>query len=221
MEDIIAQHVAEFILGIVTLFTAIVKYREVIQFFWPAIKWFGKPLTGIAKWVKMPYSVSAQQAVDGDKIKGIEVKLDDLISFTKNKLSPNGGSSISDALKRLENHLQVREQFQYAIMQDTNLGYFKCDTKGHNEWVNRTYARFLGCGTQELLGLGWKKFIRAKELERYNHVWQQAFTDSCEFDDVVEFVNSDGHTVILKISVTAMYGLKGDLLGYVGQVVAL
>lgn len=169
----------------------------------------------------MPYSVSRQQVIDGGKIKDIEDKIDALMKFTSGKLSPNGGSSIFDAIKRIETHLLSREQFQYAIMQDTNLGYFKCSIDGRNEWVNRTYARFLGCGTSELIGFGWKKFIRAAELERYNDVWQQAFSDGCEFEDIVEFTNVQGEPVPLKISVSAMHGLKGDVIGYVGQVTDL
>jgi len=221
METIIAQHINELVLGLFALVTALFKYREVIGFFWPAIKWLGKPFSILARWVRMPYQVSAQQTVDGDKIKIIESKLDDLIKFTKEKLSPNGGSSVSDSIKRIEASLKSYEQFQYAIMQDTNLGYFKCDTKGSNEWVNRTYARFLGCGAHELLGLRWKKFIRTKELERYNEVWKKAFGDGCEFDDTVEFMDAHGNSIHLRISVISTNDNKGEVVGYVGQVTAL
>lgn len=221
MEQAIAQHITEFILGVIALFGAIIKYREIISFFWPVIKWLGKPFLHLARYIKMPYSLSKQQIIDGGKIKNIEQKLDELMIFTSGKLSPNGGSSISDAIKRIEAHLVAREQFQYAIMQDTNLGYFKCSIDGKNEWVNRTFARFLGCGASELIGYGWKKFIRADELERYNGVLQQAFSDGCEFEDVVEFTDVQGRTVPLKISVSAMHGLKGEVIGYVGQVTAL
>lgn len=221
MEEIIAQYVTECVLGMIALATALFKYRETIQFLLPVLKWLVKPVKGLWNWIKMPYSVSAQQIIDGDKIKTIESKLDDLIKFTKEKLSPNGGSSPVDAIKRIESYIKGCEQFQYATMQDAPFGYFKCATTGHNEWVNRTYARFLGCGAQELLGLGWKKFIKQKELDRYNDVWKQAFVDGCEFDDVVEFCDAEGQIIHLRISVSAMTGIHGSVTGYIGQVTPL
>lgn len=221
MEQIIAKYLAELIVGGVTLITAIIRYREVIGFFWPLIKKLWIPFRGFGRWIKMPYEVSKQQAVDGKKIQDVETVLADLSKFIKEKLSPNGGSSPIDALKRIEARQVVESQIQKAVMQDTNVGYFKCDMLGRNEWVNRSYARFIGCGAQELLGFGWKRFIRTHELERYNEVWQAAFRDGCEFEDTVEFTDVHREAVRLKISVTIITGDKNETIGYFGTVVAL
>src|SRR6478736_3346472 len=203
-QSIVAQYITELVLGVVALATGIFRYREIIQFFWPAIKWTVKPIAGFWRWIRMPYEVSKQQVQDGKKIQDIENAVAELTKFVKEKLMPNGGSSPVDALKRIEARQIIDGQMQKAYLQDTNLGHFKCDMKGKNEWVNRSYARFIGCGTAELLGFGWKKFIKSQELERYNEVWQQAFQDNCEFEDLVHFTDVHGQTIQLRISVTLL-----------------
>jgi len=71
------------------------------------------------------------------------------------------------------------------------------------------------------MGLGWKKFIKMPELTRYNGVWQTAFADGCEFEDVVEFTNVENKTIYLKISASIVVDDKESVIGYIGQVTAL
>ena len=227
-QQVIAQHLVEIVSGVGGLFFLAFKYREAIEFGIKAAKLLWKPFHWVAELAKMPFRLNEQAILAQKRIDQIESLVSDLIKdfaemskFVKKELTYNGGSSTRDAIGRLEKLMREQEFAQNALMQDSECGLFKCSKDGKNMWVNRTYARYLGCGTGELLGLGWKRFIRTEELRRYNDVWQNAFKDGCEFEDVVEFVNTHGQAVSLKIFALPIIDEKGNAVSYVGTVVAL
>lgn len=217
----LARYVAEIIIGVSSFFMVVFRYREVIKFFLRVCQVLYKPLVGLANYIMLPHKLSKQQTINAENLTKLEKTLADLSVFVKDKLSYNSGSSLVDAIKRIETRQIIQEHAHNTFAQDAEQGIFRCDLQGKNIWVNRTYARFLGCGTNELLGLSWKKFIKTPELTRYNGVWQTAFADGCEFEDVVEFTDINNHLVRLKISVSAIPDEKGGAIGYVGQVTAL
>lgn len=224
MEDQVqfaTKYFTEIIMGASSLFVLAFRHRLILGFLFKIcakIYGWGK---SFGQYIMLPLKLSKQQIVDAEKSSKIEATLNDLSEFIKQKLSYNGGSSLVDAIKRIEHRQIILEHSQSAFMLDTEEGLFRCDISGKNLWVNRTYARFLGCGTNELLGLGWKKFIKTPELTRYNGVWQTAFADGCEFEDVVEFTDVNHHTIHLKISASIIPDDKGGVIGYIGQVTAL
>lgn len=166
----------------------------------------------------MPIQLNKEAIAARERMDKVEATLNDLTKFVKKELTYNGGSSTLDAIRRIENRIIEQEYAQNALMLDDANGIFRCDMTGHNRWVNRTFARYLGCGTNELIGLGWKRFIKGGELRRYNEVWQAAFKDGCEFEDVVEFIDTDDKPLKLRIVAAPVIDDKGKLLSYVGTV---
>jgi hypothetical protein len=106
--------------------------------------------------------IEAAQLEHEKRFAAIEETLSELNKFVREKLTKNGGSSIFDAVKRIEDRQIVSDGRQSALLNDSKNGYFFCNTLGYNSWVNRTYARFLDCGTNELLGFAWKRFIKTE-----------------------------------------------------------
>lgn len=206
------------LLGAISAFLVMLwRYKDVIAFFINAGRVFVAPIKRIVEWIKLA------RKLDGDS-KVVRSDIEEIKKALKNiqyQLNPNGGSSLADKVARIEKHMIIREHAENALLLDSPKGIFRCDTEGSNEWVNRTYARWLGCGTNELLGLKWKRFIDTEELERYNKIWQAAFHDASEFDAVVAFRDTQGHKVNLKVSTTAIPDESGRIIGYIGQIDAL
>lgn len=50
-------------------------------------------------------------------------------------------------------------------------GEFECDSLGACTYVNRTYARWLGIGKQELLGWGWINYVHPDDRIRVRKEW--------------------------------------------------
>ena len=217
----ITQYVAQIVSGAGGLLLLIFKYREFIEFLCRVVKTLKRPFLWIAALAKMPFRLNDEAIAARVRMDIMESILNDLAKFVKKELTYNGGSSTLDAIRRIENRIIEQEYAQNALVLDSENGFFRCSLDGQNKWVNRTYARYLGCGTSELLGFGWKRFIKTDELRRYNNVWQDAFKDGCEFEDVVEFTDVDHKSIKLQIATCPIIDDKGKILSYVGTVVAL
>lgn len=220
-QQVIAQHLVEIVSGVGGLFLLLFKYREAIEFSVKVAKFLWKPFHWVVALVKMPFRLNEEAIAARERMDAVEKTLNELNKFVKKELTYNGGSSTLDAIRRIENRIIEQEHSQNTLLLDSEHGYFRCDITGSNKWVNRTFARYLGCGTSEIMGLGWKRFIKMEELRRYSEVWQTAFKDGCEFEDIVEFTNVNHHTVRLKILSSPIIDDKGKILSYVGTVVAL
>lgn len=215
------KHITEIIVGFGGLFVFVVKYKDVLSFVWRLLVLTTKPVQCVWRWIKLARKIEAATSENKRDIQDLRKEIAALSSFVKEKLSPNGGSSPIDAIKRIEDRQLASDARHNALLNDSKLGVFYCDTDGKNAWVNRTYARFIGCGVDELLDYGWKKFIRTDELERYTKIWKNAFHDGCEFEETVEFLTVDYQKVRLHISVSAIKDSKGNTVSYIGQILPL
>lgn len=216
-----AAHITEIILGAGSLFVFLARYRDVIGFIYSVFVLLSKPFLCVWRWIKLARKIETVTSENKSEIENLRKEISNLSSFIKEKLSPNGGSSAVDAIKRIEDRQLASDARANALLNDSKLGVFSCSTEGKNLWVNRTYARFLGCGVDELLGYGWKKFIRTDELERYNKAWRSAFDDGCEFEETVEFLTVEHQRVNLHVTVSAIKDTKGNTASYIGQILPL
>ncbi len=213
--------ITQIVLGLSTVLLTIFKYRELLAFLWKMAKICWKPAQCVINWIKLARKLEKSQANNEERLFHVEGSVAELDKFVREKLNRNGGSSLADALKRIEQRQIASESRQEALLNDSKLGFFYCSLDGKNTWVNKTYARFLDCGTNELIGFAWRKFIRTEELARYSKILEAAFKDGCEFEETVEFVNAHGQRVSLHISFSAVLNEKNETISYIGQVTAL
>lgn len=217
----LATSITQIVVGLGGLFVLAAKYKDVLNFVWRLLVLLSKPIQCIWRWIKLARKIEAATTENKNEIESLRKEIAALSSFVKEKLSPNGGSSPIDAIKRIEDRQLASDARHNALLNDSKLGVFYCSLDGSNVWVNRTYARFIGCGVDELLGFGWKKFIRTDELERYNKIWKTAFKDGCEFEETVEFTSVDHQKIRLHISVSVIKDAKGNTASYIGQILPL
>jgi PAS domain S-box-containing protein len=222
------SHIAQVIASGTAIFMLALKYRELVGFVWQCLTVLAKPFACFWRWIKLARKLELEMAenkagidLGRKEIDDVKKSVMDLTNFVRDKLTKNGGSSIFDAIKRIEERQMASDSRQSALLNDSKSGYFFCDSHGKNTWVNRTYARFLDCGANELLGFSWKRFIKTDELARYTKVWSSAFNDGCEFEDTVNFTNAHGEKIGLHISVSIVQNEKGETTSYIGQVTAL
>ncbi len=216
-----AAHITEIIIGAGSLFVFLARYRDTLSFGWKVITFLAAPFRCVWRWVKLARKIEAATIENKNDILSLKKDISELSDYIKYKLSPNGGSSIADSIKRIENRQIASDARAIALINDAKNGIFYCDLNGKNTWVSRTYARFLGCGVEELMGYGWRTFIATQELERYSKIWHAAFEDGCEFEETVEFLNANHGNVNLHIQAIAVRDEKGQTTSYIGQVTAL
>lgn len=221
-------YIAQIVASGTAIFMFVFKYREVLAFVWKLLLLLAKPFQCFWRWVKLARKLESEMAenklavdLGRKEIDDVKKSVVELTNFVRDKLTKNGGSSIFDAIKRIEERQVASDSRQSALLNDSTNGYFFCDSHGRNTWANRTYARFLDCGTNELLGHSWKRFIKTEELARYSKIWENAFQDGCEFEDIVEFTNAHNHQIKLRIIVSAIQNERGETTSYIGQAVAV
>lgn len=105
-------------------------------------------------------------------------------------LLPEAGSLVS-SINKIEKNLYDLEQITKRFFRDYPCGIFICDLNGRNTEVNRTYARWLEVGEEELLGHKWKGFLVGNsKKEGYEEGWQSAFNEGRELEFSIEMRTS-------------------------------
>lgn len=80
-------------------------------------------------------------------------------------------------------------------------GSFECDPRGSNEMVNRTYARLLGVGQQDLLGNRWKDYIHPDDAVMFLEANAKALAEHRVFHKRVRMVRSDGDVITVDVTI--------------------
>lgn len=139
------------------------------------------------------------------------------------EVTPNGGGSIKDAVRRIESQsgdieakLVSLQHIHDAYREDDPIGIFECTTEGENLHVNRTYARWLGVSKTDLLRFGWVNFIPEADRLNYKDHWSAAFLEGreLEFEISLESINKE----LIHCSVWAypIADKRGEVVQYLG-----
>lgn len=119
------------------------------------------------------------------------------------EVMPNGGSSLRDAVGRIE--VSVADQAQYLrvmagtmranLDSDPYRALFETDADGANLWVNKTYLRWVNRSMQELLGWGWLACISDSDRERVREEWLSCVRERRQFQARYHLVDSAGERI--------------------------
>lgn len=135
------------------------------------------------------------------------------------ELRPNGGSSVRDAINRIEDRGIRTERVNFAVRQDSPFGIFICDKSGSNREVNRTYSRWLGVGADELLGHGWRNYV-IKDASSFMHdeEWVEAFNQGREIEFELTMKSSHHATIKVEIKAHPIHNRNNEVVEYVGVI---
>ena len=101
------------------------------------------------------------------------------------ELQTNGGSSIKDALKRIENRLTIIDAKHKTILSLENEPIWESDEFGNCVWVNHSYLKMTGFDFEYLKNAGWVSIINEIDRSRVREEWKRAVEEkrifSCEY----------------------------------------
>lgn len=138
-------------------------------------------------------------------------------------VSPNGGGSLMDSAKRMEeaisllgNRLQLLAETVVAENDtDEDVARFHCAPSGENIYVNQTYARWLGVGKNELLGWNFLNIIHPEDVGRVQRHWEQCRRERRQYRMCHRVIASNGDVLSLSITV-APIPEEGEILRWIG-----
>ncbi len=155
--------------------------------------------------------VDSHSGVDFDKL------VED-VRWIISDLRPNSGSSLRDAVDRIEEKLIIMEKRDSAIHQDSPIALFRCTPQGKNMDVNRTFCRFLKCSKEELLDYGWRNFLgNSEDANQYQYFWDESSSQGREVSLQVDFRATDGASVGLEVHAYPITGKEGTVVEYLGM----
>jgi len=132
---------------------------------------------------------------------------------------PNGGSSMKDAITRIETRQLIAEQRGKALYNDAIFGIWESDETGKCTYANRTYQRIVGRGFEDLEGWGWTNIISSHDKERVTQDWAQALNQQREFQSEFHVQHPDGKEIPVVSVGHPLKDRAGKLKGYIGQLV--
>lgn len=130
----------------------------------------------------------------------------------------NGGSTLRDAVNRIEAGQIMIEATQTAYFLDSPHGVFKTDNTGKLVTVNRTFCRWLGRSEYELMGHGWLTCIAETDTHRFTEAWEYAMEMGIEFNLVFDVRHADSRTFKVHGKTTPIKAPDGKLLGHLGTI---
>lgn len=140
-----------------------------------------------------------------------------MVPAIKAQFFNNGGSTLRDAVDRLNTRLCIMEAREKALIQEHDMAVFIADEDGRTTWVNRTYCRLFGVGEHDAVGYGWKNMMAPDERDDYTHEWESAVKDRREFVRTARCVHSmGGAEIVVKVRAYPMDSPGSTQRGYTG-----
>jgi PAS domain S-box-containing protein len=116
-------------------------------------------------------------------------KMAGLLETMEKEFKPNGGSSMRDAINRIELRQIIADQRVKALDNDSIRGVWEADQEGKLIHTNRTYQRIVGSTAEALDGFGWVNTIHPEDRESVMKEWDSAVKQQREFYGVFRLKN--------------------------------
>ena len=130
------------------------------------------------------------------------------------QFSPNGGSTLRDAIDRVEQSVVFSEKRSRILYDsgDVNRGWFEATKSGSCTHVSNSWCRMHSAQRDEALGYGWLNQVSESSRESFVDAWHHATTDNRSFD--TEYVSASGRSFHLHAE--RVTSSRGELLGFIG-----
>lgn len=87
------------------------------------------------------------------------------VSLIKKEITPNGGSSLKDAINRIEKRQLIIDERSKAVFYGKDKPIFEIDNHGNIQWANKQFHKMMG--HKNLSGLDWVSFIDEPERKDF------------------------------------------------------
>jgi PAS domain S-box-containing protein len=134
-------------------------------------------------------------------------------------LKPNGGSSLFDAINRIEKQMAINQTAQRLVLIEDTAIMFWTDASGRYGRVSKAYAELVGRSAEEMLGEGWKSHLASNCRKSVAEEWSYAVKERREFYMRLDMENRSTHRIITADVSALPAKVQGEVVGYVGRVI--
>lgn len=147
------------------------------------------------------------------------VTLPESIKYIEQEFKPNGGSSLKDAIKRIENRQIIQEQrLLFILDSNPDVGVFETDELGNCTRVSLTYCHMLNKTQDECTGMGWTTALYPEDKEKVFVEWSNAIKFNRPFDMKYRFMRANGAPFEVHGKANPIFAKDGKILAWLGMV---
>ena len=118
-------------------------------------------------------------------------KMAEKLSIVSKELQTNGGESIKDQIKQIDNNVKIIRIERDATFYLSKDPMFKTDDKGYYVAVNTSLCQLIGVTEGELLGLGWLNYISLEDRDRVWEEWENIIESGKEISTYYTIKNPE------------------------------
>jgi len=154
--------------------------------------------------------------------KDIKSNLEDLsllkedTKWLKGQFQPNGGTSMSDSLRRIELRQAINEGRHRSLISILKIVMFETNKTGRLDWVSKSFCDLTGKITEELIDNNWLNIIIEEHREKVWEEWNDAINQKREFHMKFKILTSDGKHCLIICRTHFVFGPNSEIVGYIG-----
>lgn len=134
---------------------------------------------------------------------------------------PNGGSTLRDAINRIEEKVTLQEQKTLAIIKSLPLGSWVANEKGKFVDLNKSLCRITGRTESELKGDNWITWVHPNEKDDVFDEWKRCVDSDLNFDMEFTFVLPSGKLQKVHAIAYQLRDSNSKLIGFLGTLSAV
>lgn len=165
------EHWAAISTALVTLLTALFGFYKIVR---PRYRAFKKTISTKCNEFITHLDISKEF----QQHKALVHELNDRI---KAEFSPNHGSSLRDAIDRIEHQVAFFQIFNDLVAEKMEMCYWVTDKNGENIYTSKGLLNLLDIQSSEMLSRGWKNFIDEDEMSDMWAALRDAISDTREY----------------------------------------
>jgi PAS domain-containing protein len=138
-------------------------------------------------------------------------RLAEQVEEIRKELVTNGGSSLRDAVNRIEQASTVNAQM-IKIMHAH--GYFRTDSDGYVIECSNSLCKTFRRRESELMGNSWISWIAEADREEISREWHRSIRERRDFDETFRIRMDEGPDLSLRMRACRLTGREGVYIGH-------
>lgn len=133
------------------------------------------------------------------------------------EFKPNGGSSLRDAINRIQNTMVVIDARQWALVAGLKDPMWESDARGGCARANRALLDLTQRNFDELRGSGWENIVCPEDRKRVWEEWIDAVERHRTFECLYCVLDRGGQRFRVQAIAIPFHSASGEVVGYVGR----
>lgn len=179
-----------------------------------AVLW--KPIvTGIKKMIQLYRDIKSFGKNINTTIRQVN-EIYPIVNKLNEDLKPNGGSSLRDAIDRIDRRVALSEQRSRYFAEHPGEISFETDVDGNTIWVSKGWEEVYGVSRDDAKGRGWINGVHPDDREDVVREWYNAIQDKRRFE--MRYRVNDEESVYVYCESYPLVSTKGQIVGWLGYI---